>query len=169
MEIQRKHILYVLIIILIVILAVYMVNYFNIGNDGSNIKLVGATVQIDEVEAGDGIEYNYGVTGNFKNLPNNLDGFELYTYYYNQDGKIAYTDNYGFLSHEGYGYISGMGLDYLIDLDHVDVVIYNPDGDIVFNQTIPYDMSTFNGNTANVNDTVNDTNISNDSSSDNSY
>lgn len=93
--------------------------------------------------------YNFYVKGVLLNLPSNIDGYDLKTIYYGEDGKNI---------HEYKGNIQRVASDSSKseqsilgawqtqdpqNVSKVEIIIINPTGETIFNQTLKYDMDKF--------------------------
>ena len=118
-------------------------------NDSTNITLI----RIDAYGRGywaygsNDPYYHYGVEGVFKNLPSNLQGYDLKASFYDENGKFVHE---GGLDIEDIAEdsqkneiteIAGFGVyNTMYNISYIEITIDNPQGDIVFNQTIEFDM-----------------------------
>ena len=91
--------------------------------------------------------YHYEVEGVFKNLPSNLQGYDLKAIFYDENGKFVHEGGLDIESiakdslNNEITEIAGFGVyNTMYNISHIEITIDNPDGEIVFNQTIEFDM-----------------------------
>lgn len=119
------------------------------GNDDTNITLI----RIDA--SGEGYwaygsnnpYYRYEVDGVFKNLPSDLQGYNLKANFYDENGKFVHEGGLDIediakdSANNEITEIAGFGVyNTMYNISYIEIIIDNPNGEIVFNQTIEFDM-----------------------------
>ena len=93
------------------------------------------------------IETYYYVDGAFKNLPKKIDGYNLILYFYDDEGKYigeddAYMPYVKEYSDKSEPYLLGAtSANGVRNLSYVQLEMTDPNGDIVLNETINYDIN----------------------------
>lgn len=125
-------------------------NITNDANDDTNIKLIKAeTSGYVFVNNGSDPYYNYYLDGVLLNLPSNIEGYDLKTIFYGENNEFLHED-------DGY-------LEWMVDsfakseqdllgswqtqdpknVSKIEVIIIDPQGETIFNETVKYDMDKF--------------------------
>lgn len=153
---DNKFLIGIITIVAIIVLCSTVSSFDLFDNDNSddnsddNITLIkNETSGYASVTEGEDPNYYYYVDGVLKNLPNNLQGYDLKTIFYAENGTFL---------HEDEGNIRYIAVDSAkseqstigywctqdpVNISYVEIIIINPDGEIVFNQTMNYDMEKF--------------------------
>lgn len=140
-----------IVIVCLVVGGIVLMNSNNSGQDDVNIKLIKTSTSGYTVTSSNKTVYCYNVEGVVRNLPNKGEGYTLKGSFYDKNGNlIREVDSY-------------LGLDYyfdefeksepqlllqlttnsLVNVSHVEVVIYNPDGEIIHNESVQFKMENF--------------------------
>lgn len=137
------------LIIAVIVIVVAAITLPVVMNNGENIKLIKEKTSVDAFYDTDGIpRYTYIIEGILQNIPNN-DGFTVETIPYGPDGKEIKGVNTDAMSSSILKMSADNGEPVIINcfstsefvnISEVDIVVTNPDGEVVFNQTIPFDM-----------------------------
>lgn len=139
------------IAIITIVLCIFVAPTIDIGsNDDTNITLIKEeTSGYVFVNNGSDQYYNFYVKGVLLNLPSKLEGYDLKTIFYGENGKNI---------HEDKGYIRSVASDSAKseqsvigswqtqnpqNVSKVEIIIMNPKGETIFNQTVKYDMDKF--------------------------
>ena len=138
----------VLVVIIIALCAVIVMPHNETANDDSNITLIKADTE-GYASVTDGKEYyHYYLTGVLQNLPENLDGYDVKTRFYGSDGKYLDDDGdmYDIARSSANSQKTTLGAvtpneDY--HMEKVVISVIDPNGKIVFNDTIKFDMNKF--------------------------
>lgn len=122
----------------------------NNATDDTNIKLIKAeTSGYVFVNNGSDPYYNYYLDGVLLNLPSDIEGYDLKTIFYGENNEFLHED-------DGY-------LEWMVDsfakseqdllgswqtqdpknVSKIEVIIIDPMGEIIFNETVKYDMDKF--------------------------
>lgn len=119
-------------------------------NDDTNITLIKEhTHGYVFVNNGSDPYYNYYVDGVLLNLPSNVEGYDLKTNFYDENGKNVHESKGNLEILEQHSKKSdpyGMGSWQTQDphnISNVEIIIVNPTGGIVYNQTLKFDMEKF--------------------------
>ena len=122
---------------------------FDETNEGRNISLVKeSTGGYAYISSGEEVYYYY-VNGVFINIPRDSTGFTIRTTFLDEDGKRLGTRD-GNLHYFEYSTeksyirtIGWMSKPSLVNVSEVEIVILNPRGENVFNQTLEFYMDEF--------------------------
>ena len=143
-----KIILLVLALILIIGLIAFSFNgHVDTGSaDSKNINLIKEKLYGYAYKS-DGKEYySYYLEGVIKNLPNNINDYDLRGTFYDEDGRYIYEDQ-GYLEYIKESsdkstptILASCYTEDLRNLGYVQLELKDPNGDIVLNETIYYDM-----------------------------
>jgi len=123
------------------------VDFNNITND-NNITLIkednyGNVYRFNESEP---YKYNYYVEGVLLNLPDNINGYDLKTIFYDDNGKFLYQDDGSFkwiaedFKKSEQRTIGSWSADNPQNISYVEIIVVNPLGEIIFNETVSFDM-----------------------------
>ena len=142
-----KVILAVIALILIMGLLAFSLNGHDVSsNDGGNITLIKEKINGYASNYDNKTSYSYYVEGVLKNLPRDIHEYDLRTTFYDEDGKFMYEDQ-GYLKFiKEYSdkseptILASCYSDDLRNLSYVELELRDPNGDIVFNKTLDYDM-----------------------------
>lgn len=88
--------------------------------------------------------YNYYLDGDFKNLPSNLEGYELKSTFYGENNSFIHTydpDLKDVIEYPSSYHVAYFEAHKFYNITKIEVTIYNPDGEVVFNQTYDFDMN----------------------------
>ena len=122
---------------------------FDETNEGRNITLVKESTEGYAYYSSGEEVYSYSVSGVFINIPKDSTGFTVKTTFLDEDGKKVGTwdedldyfeywtensepDTIGFMTKHS-----------LVNVSDVEIVIFNPMGEKVFNQTLKFNMDEF--------------------------
>ncbi len=146
-----KTILAILILLIILVLVVsnqvgHLNHNDNDSNNGNNITLIKENVKGQAyLSEGKPVCY-YHVDGVLKNLPNNIEGYDLKGTFYDENGKYIGENNayMKFVKEDSDRselstlvscYTNGVK-----NLSYVELEMTGPNGNIIFNKTLNYDM-----------------------------
>lgn len=145
---NKKMIIGIIIVAIIIIVAAAM-TLPDMLNDGSNIKLVKEDTAGYAFYSGGKEVYDYYIEGTLQNLPNN-DNFEVKMVAYDTEGNqirgvhdspsstsvLKYDADHGIT-----GRVANIQSYEPLNISKVELLVYNPDGEVVFNQTLDFDMN----------------------------
>lgn len=139
------------IVVIVLVLSIFIGPTIQFGsNDDTNITLIKENTHgYVFVNNGSDPYYNYYVDGVLLNLPNNVEGYDIKTNFYDENNKMVHEDhgNIG-----GLAYYAKKSESHFIgywqtqdphNISHVEIIIVNPTGNIVYNQTVKFDMNKF--------------------------
>lgn len=144
-------VLAIVVVCLVIGGVIMMSNSNNSGQNGTDINLIKISTSGYTTTSSNKTQYCYRVEGVVKNLPNKGEGYSLKGAFYDQNGNLIREED------------SFLGLDYcfnsfeksepepllimstnsLVNVSRVEIVIYGPDGDIVYNESVPFKMENF--------------------------
>ena len=123
---------------------------FNNINDDSNISLIKEeTHGFVFVNNGSDPYYNFYVEGVLLNLPPNVKGYDLKTIFYGEDNQFLYEDDASItwlakdFERSEQGNIGVWQTQNPQNVSHVEIIVLNPLGETVFNETLQFDMNKF--------------------------
>lgn len=138
----------ILAIIVIIMGALLVPNITSNATDDANITLIKAESS-GSAFYGYGTNqecYNYNLNGVFRNLPDNLQGYDLKSTFYDENGEYLHDSSEDIenvaehsANDESYG-VAHWQAHKLYNVSKIEVVILDPDGNVVFNETYDYDM-----------------------------
>lgn len=142
-----KAILAILAIILLIGIIALNFNGHDVStNDGGNITLIKEKINGYAYESDGKIYSSYYIEGVLKNLPKDLKDYDLRGTFYDEDGKFIYEDR-GYLEYikdssdkSEPTLLASCYCDGLRNLSYVDLELRDPNGKVVFNKTIDYNM-----------------------------
>ena len=125
-------------------------DFTNTASDDTNITLIKQeTKGYVFINNGSDPYYNYWVGGVLLNLPSNLKGYDLKTIYYGENNEYLHENNGNIkwvAENSAKSDPNTIGYWQTQDphnISKVEVIIINPLGEIVFNETVKYDMNKF--------------------------
>ncbi len=151
---KKKLILIIVVIAIIIIAALSMTSVFS-----GPLKLVKTGVSGHEGSSNGNPIYNYYIEGEFINMPFDKDGYDIKCDFYNTDGKMVGSDSQPLSycdssSPTTIGYLQSNSL---IEMDHVEIRVYDPQGEVVLQQTIDYNMDLFKFKSSSLSQQTNNT------------
>lgn len=122
---------------------------FDQTNEGKNITLIKESTSGYAFYSSGKPVYNYAVSGVLKNIPQDSNGFTVRGTFYDESGKEVGSDENDLDYFEYYTENSDpteivcLQTHDLVDVNKIKIEILNPDGEIVFEKTLKYDMDKF--------------------------
>lgn len=117
------------------------------GNSDDNITLIKNETSGRAFWTMDGkAYYSYDINGVFKNLPSNLEGYDLKVNFYDKNGTFLHEggrdieDVASDSQNNEVTYIGTFGAYKSYDIKKIEVIIEDAEGKIVFNETYEFDM-----------------------------
>lgn len=144
-----KQILVILALIFIVWLIAFSYNgHTDTGfTESKNITLIKEKITGYAYESDGKTYYSYYLEGVIKNLPNNIKDYDLRGTFYDEEGNYIYEDQ-GYLEYIKESsdkstptLLVSCYTEDLRNLSYVQLELKDPNGSIVLNKTIPYDMN----------------------------
>lgn len=115
-------------------------------NDSKNITLIKEKINGYAYESEGKTYYSYYLEGVIKNLPRNIKDYDLRGTFYDENGKYIYEDQ-GYLDYIKESsdksvptILASCYTQDLRNLSYVQLELKDPNGNVVFNKTINYDM-----------------------------
>ena len=122
---------------------------FDQTNEGKNITLIKESTSGYAFYSSGKPVYNYAASGVFKNIPQDSNGFTVRGTFYDESGKEVGSDE-SYLEYFEYSTensdpteIVCLQTHDMVDVNKIKIEILNPDGEIVFEKTLKYDMDKF--------------------------
>lgn len=137
------------IVVIIAIAGVLFFSFSGTSNDDShNITLIKEnTYGFAFVNSGVPY-YNYELEGVFTNLEGDFQGYDMKAKYYDTDGSLVreYHDDYMKYAFSDSkksqtSTLASIQTNEFYNMSYIQVEILNPDGDLVFNETVDFDMT----------------------------
>lgn len=122
---------------------------FDQTNEGKNITLIKESTKGYAFYSSEKPVYDYSVSGVLKNIPKDSNGFTVRGTFYDESGKEVGSDESDLDYFEYYTensdptQIVGIQTHEMVNIDKVKIEILNPEGEIVFEKTVKYNMDKF--------------------------
>lgn len=135
-------------VVIIAILGIFIVSFSgnNETTPAENITLIKEnTFGYGSVYEGN-TTYYYYLKGVLKNLPNNIEGYDIKGTFHDKKGEYIYEDigDMDWIQEDSEKseptVLACMSSPELVNVSNIELVIYDPDGEIAFNETIDFDM-----------------------------
>lgn len=151
---KKKLILIIVVIAIIIIAALSMASVFS-----GPLKLVKTSVSGNEGTSNGNSIYNYFIEGEFINMPFNKEGYDVKCDFYDTDGKLVGSDSkpLSYCDSSSPTTIGYLQTNSLIEMDHVEVIVYDTQGEVVLQQTIDYNMDLFKLKSSSLSQVTNNT------------
>ena len=144
-------VLAIVVVCLVIGGVMMMSNSNNSGQNDADIKLIKISTSGYTTTSSNKTAYCYKVEGVVRNLPNGGEGYTLKGAFYDADGNlIREVDSFSGLDFYFKDFEKSepvtlliMSTDSLVNVSRVEIVIYGPDGDIVYNESVSFKMENF--------------------------